>query len=140
MNYTDKNKLIDSLCGIGLMLLLVEVFYGIVDSAFTIYNYNYPTVTKWINVFGIIFLLAAIITFIRAYKKDSMSTGMYGIELTVLAISAALLPGTYLEFAFPFNKLNVVFPIGFLIYYIIKLIVVFVKAKEKDNKSKGKKK
>ena len=32
MNYTEKNKLIDSLCGIGLMLLLVEIFYGIVDS------------------------------------------------------------------------------------------------------------
>lgn len=140
MNYTDRNKLIDSLCGVGLMLLLVEVFYGIVDSAFTIYNYSYPMVTRWINVFGGIFLLLAIITFIKAYKKDNMNIGVYGIELTVLAISAALLPGTYLEFAFPFNKLNVAFPIGFLIYYIVKLIVVIVKANGKDNKSKGKKK
>lgn len=130
MNYTDKNKLIDSLCGVALMLLLVEVFYGIVDSAFTVYNYNFQNVTMWVNIFGGIFLLVSIILFVRAYKKESASLSLYAVELLVLAISAALLPGTYLDFAFPFNKLNIVFPIAFLVYYIIKAIVVIIKAEK----------
>lgn len=140
MNYTDKNKLIDSLCGVALMLLLVEVFYGIVDSAFTVYNYNFQNVTMWVNIFGGIFLLVSIILFVRAYKKESASLSLYAVELLVLAISAALLPGTYLDFAFPFNKLNIVFPIAFLVYYIIKAIVVIIKAEKKYKKVKGNKK
>lgn len=140
MNYTDKNKLIDSLCGVALMLLLVEVFYGIVDSAFTVYNYNFQNVTMWFNIFGGIFLLVSIILFVRAYKKESTLLSLYAVELLVLAISAALLPGTYLDFAFPFNKLNIVFPIAFLVYYIIKAIVVIIKAEKKYKKVKGNKK
>lgn len=140
MNYTDRNRLIESLCGVGLMLLLVEVFYGIVDSAYTVYNYSYPNVTMWINIFGGVFLLLAIVLFIRAYKKDSASITLYAVELTILAISAVLLPGTYLEFTFPFNKLNIFFPIAFLFYYIVKAIVVIVNATRKNKKSKGKKK
>lgn len=140
MNYTDRNKLVDSLCGVGLMLVLVEVFYGIVDSAFTTFNYNYANVTTYTQLAGAIFMLIAIIVLIKAYKKDSSSTAIYGIELVVLAVSAAILPGTYLDFAYPFNKLNIVFPVGFLAYYIIKAIVVVVKMRKKVNKSKGKKK
>lgn len=140
MNYTDRNRLVDSLCGVALMLLLAEVFYGIVNSAYTTFNYNIDTVTMWIQITGAIFLCIAVITLIRAYKKDNMNTALYGIELLVLAISAALLPGTYISFTAPFNKLNIVFPILFLLYYVIKAIVVIVNISKKSNKSKGKKK
>lgn len=140
MNYTEKNKLIDSLCGVGLMFLLIEIFYGIVDSAFTVFNHNFSTVTTWVHFFGAIFLAISIFVLIRAYKKDSGTTAVYGIELLVFAITAALLPGSYLEFSYPFNKLNKVFPIAFCVYYIIKLLVVVIKASQKANKSKGKKK
>ena len=141
MNYTDRNKLIDSLCGVGLMLLLVEVFYGIVDSAFTIFNYNYSNVTMYTQMAGGLFLLIAIIVLIRAYKKDNMSMALYGIELVIFAISAAILPNTYLPvFSYPFNKLNIVFPFAFLAYYIIKALVIAIRMNKKVNKSKGKKK
>ena len=140
MNYTEKNKLIDSLCGVGLMLLLVEIFYGIVESAFTTFNYNYANVTMYTQIAGAVFLLIAIIVLIRAYKKDNVTNAIYGIELIVLALSAALLPGSYLDFVFPFNKLNVVFPFAFLAYYVIKTVVVIVKANKKANKAKGNKK
>lgn len=140
MNYTEKNKLIDSLCGVGLMFLLVEIFYGIIDSAFTTFNYDYANVTMYTQIAGAVFLVIAIIVLINAYRKDNTSTAIYGIELTVLAISAAMLPGTYLEFTYPLNKLNIVFPYAFLAYYVIKTIVVLVKARKNVNKSKGKKK
>ncbi len=140
MNYTDRNKLIDSLCGAGLMLLLVEIFYGIVDSAFTVFNYNYANVTTYTQIAGAVFLIISIIVLIKAYIKENATNAVYGIELLVLAISAALLPGTYLDFPYPFNLLNKIFPRAFLVYYIIKVIVVIIRINKKANKSKGKKK
>ncbi len=140
MNYTERNKLIDSLCGVGLMLLLVEIIYGILESAFTVFNYNYANVTTYTYIAGAVFLLIGILVLILAYKKDDFTKALYGLELVVLAISAALIPGSYLSFPSPFNKLNIVFPIAFLIYYIVKAVVVIVKANNKNKKSKGKKK
>ena len=61
---------------------------------------------------------------------------IYGIEFLVLAISAALLPASYLEFTYPFNKLNIVFPIGFGVYYFVKFIVVIAKSRKKKGKKK----
>ena len=138
MNYTERNKLIDSLCGVGLMLLLVEIFYGIVDNAFTVFNHDFAIVTTWVHVFGAIFLAIAVFVLIRAYKKDNGITAIYGIEFLVLAISAALLPASYLEFSYPFNKLNKIFPIAFAIYYVIKFLVVIFKTNKRLNKAKGK--
>ena len=140
MNYTERNKFIDSLCGVGLMLLLVEIFYGIVDMAYTAFNYDYNVVSVCIQSVGAIFLAIAIFVLVKAYKKDNTTTAVYGIELLFLAISAALLPGTYLSFTYPFNKLNRIFPIAFLTYYIIKLLVIIIKTKRNVSKSKGKKK
>ena len=140
MNYTERNKLIDSLCGVGLMLLLVEIFYGIVDSAFTVFSHNFDVVTNWVYVLGAIFLAIAIYVLIRAYRKDNGTTAIYGIELLVFAISIALLPGSYLSFPVPFNKLNKIFPIAFAVYYVIKFFVVLFKSRKKVNKAKGKKK
>lgn len=138
MNYTERNKLVDSLCGIALMLVLVEMFYGIVDSSFTVFNYNYTTVTTGVHLFGVLFLIIAVCVLIRAYKKDNMVTAVYGLEMLVLAISAGLLPASYLEFSYPFNMLNKIFPIAFFAYYIIKLIVIIIKTRK--NMQKGKKK
>ena len=140
MNYTERNKLIDSLCGVGLMLLLIEVFYGIVDMAFTTFSYNYNNVTMWVQFFGALFLVISLIVLVKAYKKDNTTMAVYGIELLVFAISAALLPGSYLYFTYPFNKINAVFPIAFLAYYVVKFLVVIVKMRKNTKKQKGKKK
>ena len=64
MNYTEKNKLIDSLCGIGLMVILVELFYAIVDSSFTVFNYDYNIVSGCVQCIGALFLIIAILVLI----------------------------------------------------------------------------
>ena len=137
MNYTEKTKLVDKLCGAGLMALLIEVFYGVTDSAFTVFNYNLQSVKNVIYILGGIILAISVIILIIAYKKEKGSMAIYGVELLVLAITVALLPGTYLSFQAPYNKLNKVFPIAFLVYYIVKTIVVLTKYVPK-NKTKSK--
>lgn len=137
MNYTEKTKLVDKLCGAGLMALLIEVFYGLTDSAFTVFNYNLQSVKNVIYILGGIILAISVIILIIAYKKEKGSMAIYGVEILVLAITVALLPGTYLSFQAPYNKLNKVFPIAFLVYYIVKAIVVLTKYVPK-NKTKSK--
>ena len=137
MNYSEKNKIIDSLCGIGLMLLLTEVFYGIVDNAYTVYSHNINHVTIGIQIAGAVFLAVAIIIMIRAYKKDDGSLAVYGIEFLALAILAALLPGAYISFPRPYSLLAKGFPFIFLAYYFVKLIVIVILAMKKTHSKKG---
>ena len=127
MNYTEKNKFIDSICGVGLMLLLTEVFYWIVNDSYTVYVHNLANVTKVVQIFGAIFMVIAVIVLIRAYRKDSIETAVYGLEFLVLAILAALLPGAYISFPFPFNMIAKLFPFMFLAYYVAKFTYIMYK-------------
>lgn len=124
MNYTERTKLVDGLCGAIVMLLLIEGFYGLSDSAFTVFNYNINTVSNVIYAIGGVILAVALFILIKAYREENGKLGLYGGELLVLSISAGLLPGTYISYPFPFNKLNVIFPLVFGVYYIAKALYV----------------
>lgn len=139
MNYTQKNKMIDKLCGAFLMLIGVEIFYGVVRSAYTEFNYPFAEVTKWINISGGVALAAGIALLVIAYKKNNWGRAVYGLELVAMSFTAATLPGSYLSFPAPFNKLNVVFPLAFLGYYVIKSIYIIIDANKDTSKSKKKK-
>ena len=139
MNYTQKEKLIDKLCGAGLMLIFVEIIYQVVNSSFTEFNYELADVTKWVYVCGRVLLALAVILLIYAYLKKSGSKACYGVELLVLAFTIALMPGCYLEFSAPFNNLRIVFPILFLVYYIGKAIYIVKHVNNSSNKNSKKK-
>ena len=124
MNYTERTKLVDRLCGAIVMGLIVEGFYGLSDSAFTVFNYNYKTVSNVIYAIGGIVLVIALFMLIKAYREEKGELGLYGTELLVIAVTAGLLPGTYLSYPYPFNKLNVILPLAFGVYYIAKSIYV----------------
>ncbi|MBQ8298893.1 MAG: hypothetical protein IJX99_03365 [Clostridia bacterium] len=127
MNYREKTKLVDGLCGAFLMALLVESFYALSDYAYTIYHYSISSVTTIIYVLAGIALAIAVAVLIAAYRKDNLIMATYGIELLVLAITAAIIPGTYISLPFPFNKLNLVFPLVFGVYYVGKVMMLLSK-------------
>ncbi len=144
MNYTQREKLVDKLCGVGLMLILVEIVYQVIISAFTEFNYNLSNVTTWVYVASGVILAIAVGILVYAYLKKSTSKAVYGLETLVLAITAVTMPGTYLTYPAPFNKLNKVYPILFLIYYIIKAAFIIdlngINTNTKSSKKKAKKK
>lgn len=139
MNYTQREKLVDKLCGVGLMLILVEIVYQVIISAFTEFNYNLSNVTTWVYVASGIILAIAVGILVYAYLKKNGSKAVYGLETLVLAITAVTMPGTYLTYSAPFNKLNKVYPILFLVYYIGKAIYVIIDANKLNTKSSKKK-
>lgn len=132
MNYREKTKLVDGLCGAFLMALLVEVFYALADYAYTIYHYSISSVTTIIYVLAGIALAIAVVVLIAAYRKDNLTMAAYGIELLVLAITAAIIPGTYISLPFPFNKLNLVFPLVFGVYYVGKVMMLLSRNKRSN--------
>lgn len=139
MNYTQREKLVDKLCGVGLMLILVEIVYQVIISAFTEFNYNLSNVTTWVYVASGIILAIAVGILVYAYLKKNGSKAVYGLETLVLAITAVTTPGTYLTYSAPFNKLNKVYPILFLVYYIGKAIYIIIDANKLNTKSSKKK-
>ena len=122
MNYTQKQKLIDRLCGVGLMLIFAELMLQVVHSSYTEFNFNLRDVSTKVYIGGGILLAVSIALLIYAYIKQSGSKACYGLELMVLSITLAVLPGCYLYFAYPFNELRRVFPFLFLVYYIGKIV------------------
>lgn len=143
MNYTQRERLVDKLCGIALMLILFEVAYQVIISAFTEFNYNLSNVTTWVYVASGIVLAIAVGILVYAYLKKDGSKAVYGLETLVLAITSVTMPGTYLTYTKPFNMLNKVYPILFLVYYIGKAIYVIIdanKSNTKVSKKKAKKK
>lgn len=124
MNYTERTKLVDGLCGVALMALLVGFFYGLADAAFTTFHYSISSVSSVIYTLGGIALVIAIFLLMLAYKKENGNMAVYGLEVLALAISAAILPGTYVSLPMPFNRLNAIFPIAFVIYYVIKAMII----------------
>lgn len=140
MNYTQKEKLVDRLCGAGLMLIFFEIIYQAIHSSFTEFNYTLADVERWVYIGGGAILTLAVIILIYAYLKKSGSKACYGLELLVFAFTIAAMPGCYLYFTAPFNKLRIVFPIAFGVYYIGKAIYVAVKADKFNNHKSTKKK
>lgn len=133
MNYTEKNKLIDQLCGVGLMLIFVEILLaGIHETFTTVFSKNIPL---YVYSIGAVLLLIAIIIYICAYKKQSGVKAMYAIELTVIAFMCPFLVYLYMYARAPINQINPKsFWILFLIYYAIKALYIIIKAKGKKIK------
>jgi len=139
MNYTQKEKFIDKLCGAGLMLIFIEVLFGIVEYSYNS-NFNYHNVAMWIYIGGGALLACAVGLLVYAYLKKSGTKACYGAELLVMAFSIASLPGCYVFFPEPINKLKVILPILFVIYYIGKVIYIIIHRNDiSGNKSKKKK-
>lgn len=129
MNYRERTKLVDGLCGAFLMALLAEAFYGLADYAFTVYHYSISSVTNIVYIIAGIMLAVSLVVLVLAYKKDNGTMGAYGAELLALAITATIIPGTYVSLPSPFNKFNLLFPILFGIYYLGKGMKLLSKEK-----------
>jgi uncharacterized integral membrane protein len=129
MNYTEKNRLIDKICASALMLIFIEIFFAVAHSGFNDFKWvvELPNI---LNIIGFGYLVISIGLFIYAYKYENTWKAIYGIEFFVLAFMTLLLPHSYVDFRYPFNRLQFIFPIAFLVYYIIKVIVIIVKAKK----------
>ena len=82
-----------------------------------------------------VFLLASLISFEFAYKRDSGTLTMTAIELLVLAIHALFIDHVVTIYQFDFRSYLITSSCIFVIYYALKSTVIYTRARMKYLKS-----
>ena len=140
MNYKEKNKLADKLCGVGIMLIFVEICISMIQSMCINAIYSRTTMQIVSYSVGGAFLLTAIVLYILAYKKSSGSKAVWATEFVALAFTIPFIVHVYAFAKSDFIKSIPVRHawIPFLVYYIGKAIYVIIKANKNSNSRKKK--
>ncbi len=146
MNYTERNKLLDKISIIGLMLIGVELFLYAVDYCYTKRFDVAPNMPAILNIFGIVFLAISVGIFIYSFKKEKSELIIYGCEVLILAFICPLITYWYYPKAFGlttnwFHSIShrALF-IFVLVYYVCRAIIATVSAYLNSNSRKLKKK
>lgn len=142
MNYTEKNKLADKLCGIGIMLIFVEICISMIEKMCVDVMYDREVMGTIGYVTGGVFLLIATVLYVLAYKKSSLSRTIWASEFAVLAFTVPFIVHVHV-----FSKSVILRSIPvqhawipFLVYYVAKAIYVIVAANKNSKSNKRKKK
>lgn len=113
-------------------ILLTVYFFGV---NFINLNMDSTTFVYQINAFSIILLIATIIIFEKAYNSDDDRTALLGIEILFLALATLFLRYITTKYSLDYMVCLVGLTILFLVYYIIKSTVIYVKEKKEYIKS-----
>lgn len=114
-----------NLCvGIAFMIYLLFMLLGFINIKDTVFVVD-------LKVFSFIVLIIAILLFERAYKKDSGTICIFGIETLVLSIATMIL--LYVNIQIPEKFLVIVNAISilFAVYYVGKSIILYTREKKK---------
>lgn len=109
---------------IGIILFFIFINLGYNNIASSIYLID-------LKVFSVVILGIAILTFEKAYKKDSGEYTIYGIEILVLAIFTLLLNYIYSTYNSKFIYIVNTISMIFAIYYVMKSIIIYKKMRNK---------
>ena len=113
-------------------ILLTVYFFGV--NLINLYM-DSDTFAYQINAFSIILLVATIVIFEKAYNKDDDRTAILGIEIMFLALVTLFLRYVTTKYSLDYMVCLAVLTIIFLVYYIIKSVVTYVKEKKEYIKS-----
>ena len=112
----------------SLIFIFIELYFLILlIGQYTIGTIEYITNLK---IFILVELVVSIILFEISYKKENSKLAWHGIEMVLLGASTVLILYLYSRQS---NIINTVFAIiagAFLIYYIVKMIVIMLKKKK----------
>ncbi len=114
-----------NLCvGIAFMIYLLFMLLGFINIKDTVFIVD-------LKVFSFTVLIIAILLFERAYKKDSGTICIFGIETLVLSIATMIL--LYVNIQIPEKFLVIVNAISilFAVYYVGKSIILYTREKKK---------
>ena len=82
-----------------------------------------------LKVFSVSILVISIILFESSYKRENKSLTISGLEVLVLAIVNIVLMYIYIMKNEIFMKTTLIITMAFILYYIVKSIIIFTKMK-----------
>lgn len=90
-----------------------------------------PIYIRALKVLSIILALIAIIYFEFSYRKDNEKIFLYGVEVLVLAVITLFSNYAYYIYFDRFNYILTGITIAFVVYYIVKILIVRARMKKK---------
>ena len=113
------------------------IFACAITIFFILLNIGFFTIEKTIYcrdtiIFSFVALIVTIILLERAYRTEKGGYILHGIEVLVASIFSYFIPYTYFTYNANITKLIMASPIVFIIYYLIKIAVIW----EKSSKNK----
>lgn len=115
-----------------LMAIAISIYLIFINLGYT--NINEAAFITDLQVFSITLIITTVIIFEQAYKKDSGKLTIYGIEVLILSIITMVLPRIYNEYKHLFVDIVGIATIAYISYYIIKSVIIYVKARRKIRK------
>lgn len=117
-----------SACIMLLILILINVGY------LTIPTNIFSIILK---VFSMVAITLVIIMFEIAYKKDSGKLTVIGIEILILSVISIIMKKIYIHYNSKFVLSVTIMALLYVLYYIIKCIVIYIRDKRYANRYKN---
>lgn len=121
-NTQTRNQVIFNqlVMAVAIMIYFIALHLGYKNIKLDIFELN-------LKVYSICLLIISIIVFENAYKKDSGTIAIYGIECLVLATITLLTTHIVERLGISIPNLLVTFSYVFAIYYIFKSMIIYTK-------------
>lgn len=116
-NQTIFNQLIMT---VAIMIYFIALHLGYKNISLDVFELD-------LKVYSIALLLISIFVFENAYKKDSGTIAIYGIETLVLALETLLIPHIAERLGINIPIILVISPFVFAVYYIFKCVITYTK-------------
>ena len=117
-----KSIIISSIFFNCILFIIMMAITFIINFSFN--KLDIPDFKKYINIIQVACCIISIIILEVSFRKDSGKIALYGIEFLVFSVYTLYIPYMYI------SKANIeffkIFTIVFLVYYIIKSIVILV--------------
>ncbi len=130
--FNDKNMIKDIFFNIIKAIILILYFFALNISYKYIKNIE---IYDYIKIFSIIFLGLGIINLEKAYKKESGKSALFSIELFIISAHSVSVEYVINKFGFDIQIYLLASSYIFAIYYVLKSIIIYTKARMKYLKS-----
>ncbi len=124
-----RNRIIENM----IIAAVIAIYFILINVAY--FKLGEIIISNIIKIISLVFLFLSIIIFEIAYHKDSGKLAINGIEVLVLAIHELTIWQEIKKFDISFDKFILFSGCIFVIYYIIKSILIFTKERRKYLKS-----
>ena len=119
-----KKSIIKAICAIFSI-----IYFFLINLGYAQINNN--TFDMILKILGFVELIAAIVLFEIAYKKDSDKIALIGIEILLFSISSLIIRYVSKNYSDLFKYIITIMGLIFAIYYITKMLISFYKLKKK---------
>ncbi len=110
-----------------LVAIIIVIYLCIVNILF--YQLTETAFESDMKIFALGMILVTVGMFEMAYRKESSKICIIGIELFICSIISLYIPYIYLHTNITFRQVVMALPVGLVLYYIVKAMIIYKEKK-----------